>query len=45
MWDFFITPFVTFPFMQRALLASFMVAVSSGIVGSFLVMRRMNTPN
>lgn len=42
MWDFFIAPFLTFPFMQRALLASFMVAVSSGVVGSFLVMRRMS---
>ncbi len=42
MWDFFITPFITFPFMQRALLASLMVAISSGIVGSFLVMRRMS---
>lgn len=42
MWDILVTPFLTFPFMQRALLASFMVAISSGVVGSFLVMRRMS---
>ncbi len=38
----FIEPFVTLPFLKRALVASVMIAVSSGLVGVFLLLNRMS---
>lgn len=38
----FIDPFVMLPFLKRALVASVMIAVSSGLVGVFLLLNRMS---
>lgn len=38
----FIDPFLTLPFLKRALVASVMIAVSSGLVGVFLLLNRMS---
>jgi zinc/manganese transport system permease protein len=42
MYDLFIAPFVDFAFMQRALLGSLLLALGSGPVGVFLMLRRMS---
>ena len=42
MYDFFISPFVDFLFMRRALMACMGIAISCGPVGVFLVLRRMS---
>ncbi|MFC1633088.1 metal ABC transporter permease, partial [Patescibacteria group bacterium] len=36
-----IEAFLTFPFLQRALLAGIIVAVLAGLLGVFVVLRRM----
>ncbi len=38
----FIDPFVMLPFLKRALVASIMIAISSGLVGVFLLLNRMS---
>lgn len=38
----FIDPFLMLPFLKRALVASIMIAVSSGLVGVFLLLNRMS---
>lgn len=38
----FIDPFVDLPFLRRALAASLMISVSSGLVGVFLLLNRMS---
>ncbi len=38
----FIDPFVMLPFLKRALVVSVMIAVSSGLVGVFLLLNRMS---
>lgn len=38
----FIDPFLVLPFLKRALAASIMIAVSSGLVGVFLLLNRMS---
>ena len=38
----FIDPFVSLPFLKRALVASVMIAISSGLVGVFLLLNRMS---
>lgn len=38
----FIDPFMLLPFLKRALVASIMIAVSSGLVGVFLLLNRMS---
>lgn len=42
MIELFVDPFLNHPVLQRAFLASIMIAISSGMVGVFLVMRRMS---
>lgn len=37
-----IAPFLDFPFLKRALVASIMIAISSGVVGVFLLLNRMS---
>lgn len=41
-YDFLIAPFIDYAFMQRALLGSFLLAISSCPVGVFLMLRRMS---
>ncbi len=41
-FQFFVAPFLDFPFLKRALVASIMIAISSGFVGVFLVLNRMS---
>ena len=38
----FIDPFIMLPFLKRALVVSIMIAVSSGLVGVFLLLNRMS---
>ncbi len=38
----FIDPFIMLPFLKRALVVSVMIAVSSGLVGVFLLLNRMS---
>ncbi len=40
--EIFIDPFMMLPFLKRALAASIMIAVSSGLVGVFLLLNRMS---
>lgn len=40
--DLFITPFIEFGFMRRALAGSFALAVAAGPLGVFLILRRMS---
>ncbi len=42
MMSIFVDPFLTLPFLKRALAASVMIAVSSGMVGVFLLLNRMS---
>lgn len=42
MYDFLVAPFVEFGFMQRALLGSLLLSLSSCPVGVFLMLRRMS---
>ena len=42
LYSLFIDPFVMLPFLKRALAASVMIAVSSGLVGVFLLLNRMS---
>lgn len=42
MYEFFVAPFAEFGFMQRALLGSLLLSVSSCPVGVFLMLRRMS---
>jgi len=42
MYDFLITPFIEYSFMQRALLGSLALSLSSCPVGVFLMLRRMS---
>lgn len=41
-WSFAIAPFVDYPFMRRALVACFALAIGSGPIGVFLMLRRMS---
>ncbi|WP_137156445.1 metal ABC transporter permease [Rhizobium sp. FKL33] len=41
-YDFFLAPFADFGFMRRALVASLCLAVGSGPIGVFLMLRRMS---
>ncbi|MBR7540189.1 metal ABC transporter permease, partial [Mycobacterium tuberculosis] len=41
MYDFLIAPFIDYSFMQRALLGSLALSLSSCPVGVFLMLRRM----
>jgi zinc/manganese transport system permease protein len=42
LYDLIIAPFVEFDFMRRALIGSFVLALSAGPMGVFLVLRRMS---
>lgn len=42
MYDIFVSPFVEYVFMQRALMATLAIAISSGPLGVLLVLRRMS---
>lgn len=42
MWDFLVTPFVDYAFMQRALVACLALSLGCGPVGVLLVLRRMS---
>jgi zinc/manganese transport system permease protein len=42
MFDFLVSPFIEFAFMQRALLGAVMLSISSCPVGVFLTLRRMS---
>ncbi|UNM96101.1 metal ABC transporter permease [Ignatzschineria rhizosphaerae] len=42
LYSLFIDPFIMLPFLKRALVASMMIAVSSGLVGVFLLLNRMS---
>src|SRR6187402_1613092 len=42
LYDLLVAPFVDFGFMQRALLGSLLLSLSSGPVGVFLMLRRMS---
>lgn len=42
MWDVFVSPFLEFAFMRRALAGAFILAISAGPLGVFLMLRRMS---
>lgn len=42
MWDYFISPFIEFAFMRRALAGAMILAISAAPVGVFLMFRRMS---
>lgn len=41
-YEWLITPFLEFPFLRRALVASIMIALSSGLVGALMMLNRMS---
>src|SRR5262245_15525976 len=42
MYDLFISPFLEFEFMRRALVGTFAIAIGAGPIGVFLMLRRMS---